>query len=66
MSARRGLTIPVLGPVVVMVNVTVVAGSPARICLSKPHVVRAGFVFPQEMVTSLVKVPDPTGVAVKL
>jgi hypothetical protein len=49
-----------------MVNVTVVAGSPAWICLSKPQAVNAGFVFPQEMVTSLVKVPDPTGVAVKL
>ena len=66
LSARRGLTVPVLGPVVVMVKVTVVAGSPAWICLSKPQVVRAGFVFPQEIVTSLVKIPDPTGVAVKL
>ncbi len=66
LSARRGLTVPVLGPVVVMVNITVVAGSPAWICLSKPQAVRAGFVLPQETVTSLVNVPDPTGVAVKL
>jgi hypothetical protein len=64
LSARCGPTVPVLGPVVVMVRVTVVALSPALICLSKLQAVSAGR-FEQVSVTSLVKVGDPDGAALK-